>query len=116
MRRPVTRVERPGYTLSVSSDGGTERPQAARLEVRLPSGRRWRARLHTPESVRAILDEWSRWGERRGEHSGLYFWAPGVIVVREISREGVVALVEDLIAEGELELAFVPVEEGGRAA
>ena len=115
MRSPVTYVEKPGYTLSVSSVGRTERPQAARLEVCLSNGRRWRARLHTPESVRAILDEWRRRGKRRGEHSGLYFWAPGVIVVREITREGVVALVEDLMAEGELELALVPVEEGGGA-
>lgn len=103
MRSPVTRVKKPGYTISVSPGAGNV-PQDAYVEVRLPDGRGWGARLHTPESVRSILDEW----RRRGERSGLYFWAPGVIVVREISRDGVVALVEDLIAEGEIELAFVP--------
>ena len=110
MKSLLARMRRPGYTLSVSTGEG-DPPQDARVEVRLPDGRGWDARLHTPESVRSILDEWRRRGERRGERSGLYFWAPGVIVIREITRDGVVALVEDLIAEGELELAFVPLEE-----
>lgn len=108
MRSPLTRVKRPGYTLSVST-GGEDLPQEAYAEVRLPDGRGWSARLHTPESVRFILDEWRRHGERRGERSGLYFWAPGVILVREITREGIVTLAEDLMAEGDLELAFVQV-------
>ena len=106
MRNLLARMRKPGYTLSISTDGAS--PQEAYAEVRLPDGRGWGARLHTPESVRAILDEWRRRGELRGESSGLYFWAPGVIVVREISREAIIALVEDLIAEGELELAFIP--------
>lgn len=110
MRNPLARVKKPGYTLSVSTDGG-DTPQDAYVEVRFSNGRNWVARLHTPESVRSILDEWRRRGERSGQLSGLYFWAPGVIVVREISREAVVALVEDLITEGELEVAFVPLAE-----
>ena len=114
MRSPVARVKKPGYTLFVST-GGEDIPQEAYAEVRLPDGRGWGARLHTPESVRSILEEWRRRGEQRGEHSGLYFWAPGVIVVREITPEGVVALVEDLIAEGELHLAFIPLEECSEA-
>ena len=111
MRGLIAGLKKPGYTLTVSTNEG-EAPQDARVEVRFPDGRGWCARLHTPESVRSILDEWHREGERRGERSGLYFWAPGVIVVREISREGVLALVDDLMKEGELELAFVPL--GGR--
>ncbi len=107
MKNPVTRVKRPGYTLSVST-GREGLPQEAYAEVRPRDGQSWCARLHTPESVRSILDEWRRHGERRGERSGLYFWARGVILVREITRKGVVDLVEDLMAEGDLELAFVP--------
>ena len=107
MRNPLKRVTKLGYTLFLST-GGDDVPQEARVEVRSADGRNWGARLHTPESVRSILDEWHGRGERRGEDSGLYFWAPGVIVVREITREGVVALVDDLIKEGELELAFAP--------
>ena len=115
MRSLFTRANKPGYTLSVSSGGGNP-PQEAHAEVRLPDGRGWGARLHTPEGVRGILDEWHRRGEQRGERSGLYFWAPGVIVVREITHEAVVALVEDLMAEGELKIAFVPIENGGSTA
>ena len=114
MRSLLARVKKRRYTLSISAGTG-DPPQEACVEVRLPDGRGWGARLHTPESVRAILDEWRRHGERRGERSGLYFWAPGVIVVREITREGVVALVEDLMAEGELEMAFVPLGEHPKA-
>lgn len=73
------------------------------VEVLLPDGSRWGAALYTPEDVRAILDEWRRPDGR----SGLYFWAPGVLVVRDHARGSIVALVEDLISHGELEAAFV---------
>ena len=112
MRSLFTRAKKPDCTLSVSPGDGKP-PQEAYVELWAPDGRGWGARLHTPESVRRILDEWCRRGEQRGERSGLYFWAPGVIVVREITRDAVVALVEDLMAEGELEMAFVPIEKRG---
>ena len=50
------------------------------VEVRLSGGGGWGATLYTPEGVRAILVGWRRVG---GEHSGLYFWAPGVTLIRE---------------------------------
>ena len=63
--------------------------------------------------MRAILDGWRRVG---GEHSGLYFWAPGVILVRELAPcERIVALFEDLMVEDELEFAFVPLEHDRHA-
>ena len=108
MRRFFGRMKKLDYTLSISMSEASP-PQEAYVEVRRGDGRVWGARLHTPESVRAILDEWRRWGERHGERSGLYFWAPDVIVVCEISRDAIVTLVEDLMVEGELELAFAPV-------
>lgn len=111
MRSLFTRAKKPDYALSVSPGGG-DPPQEAYVEVRLADGRGWAARLHTPESVRGILDDWHHRGELRGERSGLYFWAPDVVVVREISQEAIVALVEDLLAEGELEMAFAPIEHG----
>lgn len=101
-------VERPGYTLRVFGDARDRSDGSVYVEVRLPGGSGWGATLYTPEGVRAILDEWRRVG---GENSGLYFWAPGVILIRELAPfERIVALVEDLIAEDELELAFVPLE------
>lgn len=108
---PARRIDRPGYTLSVF--GGARGHQSVYVEVRLSDGRGWGATLYTPEGVRAILDEWRRAG---GEHSGLYFWAPGVILIRELDPlERIVALVEDLMAEDELELAFFPLEHARRA-
>jgi len=99
-------IERPGYTLRVF--GGDRSGESIYVEVRLPGGGGWGATLYTPEGVRAILDECRRGG---GEHSGLYFWAPGVILVRELAPfECIVALVEDLMAEDELDIAFVPLE------
>ncbi len=110
MRSLFGRVQRTGYKLLVSTGAG-DPPREAYVEVRRPDGRGWCARLHTPESVRTILDEWRRRGERRGELAGLYFWAPGVIVVGEITHDAVAALVEDLISEGEFELAFAPLDQ-----
>jgi hypothetical protein len=73
------------------------------VEVHLPDGSLWGATLYTPEGVRQVLDEWR---ERDGT-SGLYFWAPGVLIARDLDRSSVVALVDDLIAEGEFQKAFV---------
>lgn len=102
-------IERPGYTLRVFGGARDRSGESVYVEVRLPGGGGWGATLYTPEGVRTILDEWRRTG---GEHSGLYFWAPGVILIRELAPfERIVALVEDLIAEDELEIAFVPLEQ-----
>jgi len=78
------------------------------VEVRLPDGSEWGASLYTPEGVRRVLDEWR---ERDGS-SGLYFWAPGVLIVRDLDRSSAVALVDDLIAEGEFQKAFVQLDQG----
>ncbi len=78
------------------------------VEVRLADGYRWGASFYTPEDIRAILDRWRAADGR----SGLYFWTPGVIVIRETTREAVVADVEDLVTEGELELAFDRIGDG----
>jgi hypothetical protein len=86
---------------------GVEHPDlpggGTNVEVRLPDGSRWGAALYTPEEIRAILDQWRRSDER----SGLYFWAPGVLIVRDLAHGSVAALVEDLISTGEFEEAFV---------
>ncbi len=108
-RDPVRCFERPGYTLLVF--GGARGPDRSdenvSVEVRLPDGSGWCATLYTPESVRAILDDW----RRKDERSGLYFWAPGVLIIRGLAHEGIIALVEDLMAEDELEQAFVRIED-----
>ncbi len=110
MRRDLVRcIERPGYTLLVSKEArGSDRfGENVSVEVRLPDGSGWCATLYTPESVRAILDEW----RRKDERFGLYFWAPGVVIIRGLAHEGIVALVEDLMAEDELDQAFVRIED-----
>jgi hypothetical protein len=99
-------VKKPGYEiLALERDlpGGP-----VSVEVRLADGYRWGASFYTPEDIRTILDRWRAADGR----SGLYFWAPGVIVVRETTREAIVAVVEDLVTEGDLELAFERVGDG----
>lgn len=109
-RNPARCIERPGYTLLVLGEarGSDLCDENVSVEVRLPDGSGWCATLYTPESVRAILDEW----RRKDERSGLYFWAPGVVLVRGLAHDGIVALVEDLMAEDELDQAFVRIEDG----
>jgi hypothetical protein len=72
------------------------------VEVRLPDGTRWGAALYTPEEVRRVLDEW----RKTDGSSGLYFWAPGVVIVRDLDHDSVVALVDDLLAYAEFQKAF----------
>jgi hypothetical protein len=106
LRGPKTPTwsEDEGYRLST---GSTEHPDlpggGTNVEVRLPDGSRWGATLYTPEDVRAILEDWRRADGR----SGLYFWAPGVILIRDLDHDSIVALVDDLMSEGEFEKAFV---------
>jgi hypothetical protein len=107
------RIERPGYTLWIFGGAVARFDECVYVEVRLSDGGGWGAALYTPEGVRAVLAAWRRVG---GEHSGLYFWAPGVILIRELApSERIVALVEDLMAEDELELEFVPLEHDRHA-
>ena len=105
---PPQLIERPGYTIWISGGTCDHRGEGVCVEVRFRGGGAWGATLYTPECVRAILDEWRR---VVGGNSGLYFWAPGVISIRELApSERIVALVEDLLSEDELELAFAPLE------
>lgn len=100
-----------GYELSFPDH--SEHPElpagGANVEVRLPDGSRWTAALYTPEQVRRVLDEW----RQADGSSGLYFWAPGVVIARDLDRASVAALVDDLISHGELETAFVPLQGYG---
>lgn len=97
-----------GYELSILKDEGAPTHARVDAEVRLPDGSRWGASFHTPEDVRTILDLW----RAVDGSSGLYFWAPGVIVIRETTREAIAAVVEDLVAAGEIELALVRLGDG----
>lgn len=69
----------------------------------LSDGRRFGASVFTLANLESLLRKHERSGENAG---GLYLWAARMMVMRELSLEGMRKMVEGLIADGELEQAF----------
>jgi len=77
------------------------------IEVQLADGSRWAATVFTVDNLRSLMQKWRSTGER----SGLYVWAPDMIVVERLSDRCLRDLVDELVAEGELEEVLMPLKE-----
>ena len=74
------------------------------IEVQLADGSRWAATVFTVDNLRSLMKKW----RSTGEHSGLYVWAPDMIVVERLSDGCLRDLVDELVAEGELQQVLMP--------
>jgi hypothetical protein len=71
--------------------------------VSLESGRSFAATFFTLENIASLMRGYRDTGEcLRGQ----YFWAKDIIVVEELSEEVIAAVVDDLLASGELDAAL----------
>ena len=77
------------------------------IEVELADGSRWAATVYTVDNLRSLMRKW----RSTGEQSGLYVWAPDMIVVERLSDRCLRDLVDELVAEGELEHVLMPLDE-----
>jgi hypothetical protein len=73
------------------------------VHVYFPDGRQYAASFFTIENLRSLFRKNRCTGERA---SGTYLWSSGMIVVEQLTEEVVLATIDDLLAEGELDLAF----------
>lgn len=77
------------------------------IEVRLADGSRWSATVFTVDNLRSLMATW----RTTGEHSGRYVWAPDMLVVDRLSDTGLRELVDELMAEGVLQDALMPLRD-----
>jgi hypothetical protein len=77
------------------------------IEVQLADGSRWAATVFTVDNLRSLMKKW----RSTGEQSGLYVWAPDMIVVERLSDGCLRDLVDELVAEGELQHRLMLLDE-----
>src|ERR1044072_720734 len=69
------------------------------VEVNFKTGERYGATIYTLENVASLMQQWRTTGDCR---NGLYFAAPHVILVSELTSETILALIADLYKDGTL--------------
>ena len=77
------------------------------IEVQLADRSRWAATVFTVDNLRSLMRKW----RSTGEQSGLYVSAPDMIVVERLSDGFLRELVDELVAEGELEHRLMRLDE-----
>lgn len=77
--------------------------------VTLTDGSRWIGTAFTLANVQEIMKRHERSGESAG---GRYFWAPDMLIVRELTEEALELTVADLIRDECLHVAFSRYDEG----
>ena len=75
--------------------------------VTFADGRRWAATFFSYENINAMRLKNQETGECLG---GRYFWATDLVLVDEVSRSRIEAVVADLLTSGEFQSAFKSVD------
>lgn len=76
------------------------------IELRSSSGERWWGSVATIDQIHERLDHYANSAECAG---GNYFWAAGLVVVRDDSDSTLIETVNDLIDSGNYATALVPI-------
>lgn len=84
--------------------------QLTDVEVRAPDGRCWVGTVGTLKAVEKIMSRYAETGECLG---GVYFWASGLLILRDEDEGAAFDSLEGLVDAGELESCFEEVESEG---
>lgn len=113
--RPGARGAEPGassHSVWIEVEEWTEpwdpRDEASDVVVTLPDGSRWIASFVAYGHVPTLVQRNRESGENL---SGAYLWATDLVLVEEISRPTIEAVVADLIGDGGFESAFTRAED-----
>lgn len=90
--------------------GGSGLSELTDVEVHSPDGRRWVGTVGSLAHVRAIMERYEETGEC---DNGAYFWATGLLFMREETIEAAVDALESLVQSGEHELCFEEAQSDG---
>jgi hypothetical protein len=74
------------------------------VEVHFDDGRRYGGTLFTLENLHSLMENYRNTGECGG---GSYFWASQMVIVPSLAPDALAKAIAALIAEGDLEGAFV---------
>lgn len=97
-----------GWTVRVLTGDPPERTVPLDVEAVSPFGARYTATVATLGQLREIMDRWQTTGECLG---GRYLWVSELIVVRDLSTQGIAAVVRDLIESDQVGAAMRLLEE-----
>ncbi len=73
------------------------------VEMHLADGTRWSATVATTADIEAVMNKNARTGEDLG---GRFFACPDLLIVRDSTLDGLLAVVESILASGEVRGAF----------
>ncbi|MDX3382335.1 hypothetical protein PV682_12815 [Streptomyces niveiscabiei] len=96
---PFWTVRRPKLTFRFTvgtEDGEPETLDDGDVLITGPDGEQWWAAIFSMSKLQEIMDRWRETGESL---NGGYFWAKGLVIVREPGLEGMVLAIEDLYEE-----------------
>lgn len=93
-----------------TDDIGEVQPIIRDIGLRNSSGERWWGSVATIDQIQERLDHYEISGECAG---GAYFWAAGLVVVRDDSDNTLMKTVNDLIDTGGYEVALVRILDNG---
>jgi hypothetical protein len=101
---PFYRVTTDSFELSIPrwKEHHPEDTEAADVTISLPDGSRHYATFMTLGAIKQLMDRHRQTGEC---HSGSYFWASDLIIIREPGIPAVIDAVADLITTGNLATA-----------
>jgi hypothetical protein len=66
-------------------------------------GQRYSATVFTLENIKSIIDRYAVSGECA---SGLYFYCPDLIIVKNLKRATILDAISNIISEGEIDIAL----------
>jgi len=73
------------------------------IHVKFNNGSKYVATFFTLKNIQSLFEKNKKTGECS---SGTYFWASDMILITELSSENILKTVQDLIEQGEFEMAF----------
>ena len=103
------KTERFTVRMLVGGDGVDPVDDNVDIEVELAgNAKRWGATVFTLANLDSLMRRWEHSGECGG---GRYFWADHAVIVRELTPDDIVQVIEALLDEDEFESAMAQLDE-----
>ena len=104
MASPWRIIKKEQYTLHILEGAGwDEHDDNIDIEVHLLSGKRYSASLFTVKNLQTLMDRHQITGE---SNHGQYIYTPDMIIVRRLTVDIIVAMIDDLLKSGSFKFAF----------